>query len=264
MRWRQYDSLIDDLKNVAFKATLAPFIRKFNSSKKLNKSGVLPKRVIICGCPRSGTTLMNELLRCYDDIYVMNREEYALRFPYIVLKEKYIATKHPIDFRHLNKITDTFNNPFIIFLLRDPRDVIVSEHFKNKGHYLINYPTWADAINQYEKFNYENKMLIHYEELIKDPGLIQKQLAKSLDLEIKSDFNNFHNNVTHTHEDIKSLGGIRPIDPKNSGKHMRPEHFNRIKEQLLSHPAMSEQLIKYGYAIDRQWEKNFIPDTKDQ
>ena len=87
MSWRQYDSLFDDIKNVLYKASLAPFIRKINSSRILNKYGYLPRRVVICGCPRSGTTLMHELLRCYDDIYVMNREEYALRFPYIVLKK---------------------------------------------------------------------------------------------------------------------------------------------------------------------------------
>ena len=111
MSWRQYDSLFDDIKNALYKASLAPFIRKINSSLILNKYSCLPRRVVICGCPRSGTTLMNELLRCYDDIYVMNREEYALRFPYLVLKQKYISTKHPIDFRNLEKITKTFKNP---------------------------------------------------------------------------------------------------------------------------------------------------------
>ena len=75
MSWRQYENLLDDLKNVAYKATLAPLVRKINSSQKLNKSNFLPRRIIICGCPRSGTTLMNELLRCYDDIYVAGREE---------------------------------------------------------------------------------------------------------------------------------------------------------------------------------------------
>ena len=260
MSWRQYDSLYDDLKNVFFKASLAPFIRKLNSSKTLNKSGFLPKRVIICGCPRSGTTLMNELLRCYDDIYVMNREEYALRFPYIALKNKYIATKHPIDFRHLDKIIDTFKCPLIIHMMRDPRDVIVSEHFKNKGNYLINYPTWTDAMNSYENFDYDNKMLISYDDLIKNPVIIQNRLATMLDLEIKSDFNNFHNNVTRVHEDIKSLGGIRPIDPNNSGKYKQPKHFLRIKEQLQKHPEISKQLIKYGYEKDRAWEDYFLSE----
>ena len=82
--------------------------------------------------------------------------------------------------------------------------------------------------------------MIYYEDLINNPAKIQKKLAKLLDLKIISDFNNFHNNVTQTHEDIKSLSGIRPIDPKNSGKYKRSEHFIRIREQLQKHPEMSE------------------------
>lgn len=107
------------------------------------------------------------------------------------------------------------------------------------------------------------KVLIHYEDLIKDPTITQNKLVKLFDLKIKSDFNDFYNNVTQIHQDIKFFGGIRLIDLKNAGKYMRPEHFNRIKSQLLEFPKISEYLIKYGYEKDCEWEKRFLSeDTK--
>lgn len=258
MGWRQYDSLIDDLKNVAYKLTIAPIIRKINSSKRLNHSGFLPKRIVICGSPRSGTTLMNELLRCYDDVHVMNREEYALRFPYLILKKQFIATKHPLDFNNFSSIINTFQEPLIIYMLRDPRDVIISKHYKNKDFYLITYPTWQEAITAYEGLDYDKKLLIKYEDLIENPEAIQRQISEAANLNIKGKFEEFYKSVDNSHQDIKSLGGVRPIDPNNFGKFMRPEHFQRIQQQLRDFPSMSDYLIKYGYEKDRSWEQHFL------
>lgn len=183
-----------------------------------------------------------------------------MRFTFHILfiKNKYIATKHPLDFMSLNEIINAFKNPLIICLLRDPRDVIISKHYKNKADYLINYPTWKEAIEAYESFDYDNKLLVHYEDLIRNPDLVQKQIAETENLDIKYNFKEFHHHVVQKHQDIKSLGGIRPIDPKNSGKYTQPEHFDRIKDQLQQFPDMSEYLIKYGYEKDKKWEKHFL------
>ena len=260
MGWRQYEHLTDDIKNALFKASLAPVFRKINSSKSLNKSGVLPKRVIICGSPRSGTTLMNELMRCYSDTFVMNREELALRFPYLLVKEKYIVTKHPLDFSNLDEIIDTFDEPFIIFLQRDPRDVIVSRHYTNKDRYLVNFPLWKKAINAFDGLDYENKILVRYEKLIENPYNIQLKIADRLKVRVSAEFGDFYMKTDKKHQDIKSLGGIRPIDPNNRGKHMQEQHRDRIREQLKRFPELSDYLIKYGYEKDREWETHFSPN----
>jgi hypothetical protein len=143
-------------------------------------------------------------------------------------------------------------------MLRDPRDVIISKHYKNKNFYLITYPTWKNAIHAYENLAYNKKLLIRYENLTKDPDSIQKQIADLLNLETNKYFKDFYKYVSKGHQDIKSLGGVRPIDSGNSGKFMRPEHFDRIKQQLKSYPSMSDYLIKYGYEKDKNWEKHFL------
>ncbi len=255
MAWRQYENLIDDIKNVAFKATLAPVFRKINSSRTLNKLAMLPKRIVICGSPRSGTTLMNELMRCYSDTFVMNREEYALRFPYLLPNKKYIVTKHPLDFMSFDAIIDTFRDPFIVFLLRDPRDVIVSKHYTNKDRYLVNFQTWKKALHAFNDLNYENKMLVRYEELIKNPEAVQQRIAHRLQISISGDFSEFHTKSEKRHRDIKALGGIRPIDPENVGKYMQEQNRARIKGQLERFPELSDYLIEYGYEKDKEWEK---------
>ncbi len=261
MSWRQYDNIFDDLTNVLFKASLAPIFRSINSSRALNKSGVLPKRIIICGSPRSGTTLMNELMRSYYGTYVMNREERALRFPYLVSNKKYVVTKHPLDFNFFSRFIETFNRPLFLFMLRDPRDVIISKHFKNKDHYLVNFPLWKKAVTAYENLDYDNIVLVKYENLITDPLSIQKKITAKLGLELKNDFKDFFNNVDKGHQDIKSLGGIRPIDSSNLGKYKNPEHSQRIREQITSFPEMSDYLIKYGYESSKHWETTFTGDS---
>jgi len=257
MGWRQYDKLSDEVKNAVFKATLAPVFRRINSSRFLNKSGMLPKRIVICGAPRSGTTLMNELMRCFHDTYVMYREERALRFPYLGVREKYVVTKHPLDFNYLDEVIKKFDRPFIIFMLRDPRDVVISKHYKSKDHYLVNYPLWEKASRAFENLEYDNKILVRYEDLTKNPESVQQLIIARLQLELKSDFRDFFKRVDPRHQDIKSLGGVRPIDSSNSRKYLKKEHFERIREQISKYPEMSDRLIEYGYEQDRSWEVPF-------
>ena len=260
MRWRQYDNLFDDLKNAAYKACLAPIIRRINLARSLNERGILPRRIIICGSPRSGTTLMNELMKCYDAVYVMNREESALRFPYMVTGKKFVVTKHPLDFRRLDKIIAVFDEPFILFMLRDPRDVVVSRHYKQNNNYLVNFRVWLEAIQAYESLTYDKKILIRYEDLTNAPGTIQREIAERIGLSVNMNFKDFYKNVDATHQDIKSLGSIRPIDPKNSGKYLKREHANRIIEQLQKYPEFSECVIRYGYEKDRSWEAQIMDE----
>ncbi len=201
---------------------------------------------------------MNELMRCYSDVYVMNREEYALRFPYLLIKEKYIVTKHPLDFKNFSKIIATYTDPFFIFLLRDPRDVIISKHYKNQDTYLSTYPTWEEAIQAYEHLEYDKKLLVRYENLITQPALVQTQISTKLDLDAIRNFEQFYRNVSKGHQDIKSLGEARPLDSNNAGKFKRPEHFERIKQQLQQFPTMHEYLVKYGYENDDTWKSHFL------
>ena len=72
------------------------------------------------------------------------------------------------------------------------------------------------------------------------------------------DFSDFHKGLNQKHQDIKALGGIRPIDPNNLRKYLQPQNKGRIKLQLQNYPELSEFLIKYGYEIDNNWEKSFI------
>lgn len=257
MEWRQYDNLSDDIKNALFKITLAPFIRKINSAKSVNCRGVLPKRIVICGSPRSGTTLMNEFMKCFYGTYVMNREEYALRFPYLVVNKKYIVTKHPLDFSNIDKIIDVYNDPYILFMLRDPRDVIVSKHFKYKDQYFVNFTLWEKAIHAFESTDYDKKLLVKYEELIRKPNVYQKEIARQINLESKSNFEDYYQFVDKRHQDVKALGGVRNVDPGNFGKFKAKENYNRIKTQLNNYPQMSDYLIKYGYEKNKEWEEEY-------
>jgi len=103
-------------------------------------------------------------------------------------------------------------------------------------------------------------MLVRYEELIENPRELQQQIADRLQIKISRDFSDFHTRSDKKHKDIKSLGGVRPIDPKNVGKYLQEQNRKRIKGQLKHFPEISDYLIKYGYEKDREWEKRVLSD----
>ena len=246
-----------NLGNIVYKIILAPIVRWLNRRRILHRWKVLPARIVICGCQRSGTTLMNEMMRSYKDVSVLAHEEPALRCPYLMLTSKYVVTKYPEDCLKLSEIKATFGDPYIIFLLRDPRDVIVSRHYKNPNRYWVDFKKWKEAVEHYEQFDSSRKVVVRYEELVDNPNMVQELVANIVGLRIRYPFSEFYQHVKSKHPDIKALGGVRPVDSSNKFKYLNLENYARIKEQLIAHPDMSEWLIRYGYQESEVWEQQF-------
>lgn len=250
-------TLLANINNILYKATLAPFVRIINKSKLLNKY-CLPRRIVICGPPRTGTTLLNECMKSFDNISIIDYESPALRYPYLSLGKDFILTKYPMDILDIDNILTVYKNAWIIFMIRDPRDVIISKHYKEPDRYWVDFKEWNDSITIYERMSeYDNKILIRYEDLINAPNEVQNNIREKLGLEKNYNFTDFFTHTTESHKDVKALSGVRPIDPNNTKKWTKDEHFDRIKQQLLNYPELSDILVKYGYEKSNDWESLF-------
>jgi len=250
-----FDNVKDNISNAIYKLLIAPVVRFIYRSKLLHKKNILPRRIVICGPPRTGTTLMSECMRSFEDVYVLGYESPALRFPYVVLNKRFIVTKYPRDIYEIDRIISRFDNPWIIFMLRDPRDVLVSQHYKAPGKYWVDFSQWKDAVDIMNRLTeYRHLIVVRYEDLIDKPMHQQNVIADLIGLEPIFPFTDFHRHVDGRHRDIRALSGVRPINGSNRRKWLSQEHKDRVKEQLQKYPYITKYLIEYEYENDSSWE----------
>jgi hypothetical protein len=192
------------------------------------------KRVHVVGCPRSGTTLMMELLAtCFDSDGFCEHEMSIFTPP--PGNPQLFFSKKPSDIRYLEKILVRDPNLFAICLQRDPRAVITSIHKSKPGMYFCNYKVWREC-------------QLAAEELI---GLQNEILRVFPFLKKRHDFSAYAAVAQPSPESSNALGGVRPITTER--QRAWEAHLPRVKEQLQRHPELAEDLIRLGYEPDSSW-----------
>lgn len=247
-----------------------------------NFESSLDSQIIICGIPRSGTSLffnmLNSTLRdfqCYYGLKFKNkksRESSALNV--ITRKGNYI-TKRPDDIFNVKDIIkyNIRRKKLIIFvMIRDFRDVVTSKHqwgdgsyylglnkknmingrvLKNRG--LIQYLMEIEKIRLNKKKIVSRKVaieIIKYEELFEKPTLVIDILNKH-NIENKGlDSMIEYESVYNSNE--KSSKGLKKI----RGRWKKNEHDQRISKQF-SNEQVRQFLIDYGYEKDHEWFKRY-------
>ena len=216
------------------------------------------KRLHIVGCPRSGTTLLMELMAtCFQsDSYC--EHEVSIFDPEPITDGLYISKK-PSDIKNLQHIYSKDSQLFIIYLVRDPRSVISSIHHSNTEQYFCNFKAWQacnDAAQQYlpgNRFGHINRFLqLRYEDLVADPDAVQAKIKSKFPfLILKHPFSEFEKHAKPSSSSAKAMNGLRSVN-KDSLQGWT-KHLPRVKEQHLLRPELAEDLITLGYEKDRQW-----------
>jgi len=212
----------------------------------------MSKRIHIVGAPRSGTTLMAELM-----VGSFQLDGYAPHEMSIFLKPdrplELFCSKQPRDVLHVRPLLAIDRNLWVIYVLRDPRDVIVSRHGRAPDRYWTNLRVWklyhrsAGALMQHPRF-----LVVRYEDLVADPDSVQQRLmAKMPFLKRLHAFSSFHAIARPSDESLKALRGVRPISQDNIGAWRR--HKPRLAAQLQLHGPITQDLIELGYEPDDRW-----------
>jgi hypothetical protein len=221
------------------------------------------KRVHIVGSgPRTGTTLLAELMAvCFHIDHSCKHES-----PICTDQPKEgncLLTKQPGDFASVG--LPLLLNPqlYVVCIIRDPRDSIVSFHGSRPGVYWTGLRYWKLFVNKYDKLaKHPHFVLIRYEDLVSNPDGIQKELMVKIPfLEKKHRFSEFHLVAKPSESSLKALRKVRPIERKGIGRWRN--HLPRIKQQILIHGSISEELIKFGYEPDISWEQVLDGIEKD-
>lgn len=212
----------------------------------------------IVGCsPRSGTTLMQEMMvACFDIDEHCEHEQSVFKAP----REGagILCTKHPREGMYMPCVLN--HNPHVtaIYVVRDPRDVIVSTHKRHPDKYYSSLYFWLDAERHAQRLKNNTRFIVvRYEDLATDPDAVQRRLESLMPfLTRRFLFSEFHLHAKISDQSAVALNGVRPVDSSSIGRWRH--HLDRVASQIQKHGDIADALIYYGYEKDRQWQ-NMLP-----
>jgi hypothetical protein len=209
-------------------------------------------RVHIVGCPRSGTTLLMELMSTCFRSGGFCAHELSIFAPLDDVAEPYFS-KQPNDIRQLRHIFHRDPGLHVIYLGRDPRAVITSKHREQPEQYFCNYRVWSDCDRAARRYlDHPRFLALRYEDLVTDPDAVQARIAARFSfLQQLHPFSEYHLHAQPSEASSRAMHGLRAVDPGSLVKWR--QHLPRVSEQHRRHPELAADLVRLGYEPDWSW-----------
>lgn len=223
----------------------------------------LDAHIVICGYPRSGTTLLQLMLETSTaNALAFGRERGGLGVARYTWpgRHRTLLSKKPNDIFWVDEIRDYYRGRRtkvrFVLSLRDPRAVLTSV-FVDKPGYCVPTDKWRSVYDHIEyQRQYPDVMLVEYKDIVEKPQEIQQALAAFTGCEIRQEFDGFHSAVPD-HFDTRALNGVRPLDRQSYNKWRAPKHRARIQQILQELPELPQRLIELGYETDTTWTREY-------
>lgn len=223
---KEDQTLFKNIKNTSEKFT--------HSQDEFNNKGTDLVPIFIIGMPRSGTTLIEQIVSNHEEVDFAGEQDAALRYGLEIATgykelskenlrqfrenyfdhisqfssgKKYITDRMPYNFLLAKLIKCAIPEAKIIHIFRDPHAVCWSNYkrnFSNEGNLLramynlsdiaYFYQLYEDLINFWE-LRHNNKLInIDYELLVKDPEKIMRKLISDVGLKWSDSCSKFYEN----------------------------------------------------------------------
>ena len=209
-----------------------PDLYRYGLSSIIRLKNLKEEPVIVCGAPRSGTTLLISILDSHQDLLAIpyetwlfvnkrpqrwfRKEAWNHRFIFVLLKALLISTKikkhhnrwiekTPDNVLHLDFILKLFKRRVkIIHIIRDGRDVVLCHHTQ-LGHFMT--PSkWVRYVEAGLKFRSDpNVLTLRYEDVISDFDSSMKKVSEFL--HIKNSFSEKFYSETNVSDNSSVING---------------------------------------------------------
>jgi hypothetical protein len=230
------------------------------------------KHVFVCGYSRSGTTMFYNMLRTTVTNFRFLEHESPARMVIARSPDSYV-TKRPLDIFEVGKILAANaleKKIYCIILIRDLRSIVTSFHQSVPNDYFIGFDrqyfvkdghaTYTNpgilqihqAIAQAWRRRDLAKIILRYEDILKDMDNVQRQLGAAIGFEYQGSFADFHTHDTPFRLE-RALNERRAPDADNIEAWREPRHRERIKDQFTRCPQLFDLLRHYGYETDDRW-----------
>lgn len=210
------------------------------------------KRLHIVGCPRSGTTLIKELLcTCFSHDGSCEHEMSIFQQP--ENQGDLFISKQPNDIRQLRHVFSRDDALFIIYMGRDPRAVITSRHRSRPGEYFCNYRVWHECdVAARDYMGHPRFLALRYEDLVNGPDRVQNRIRTHFPfLQQQHQFSEFLQHADPSAESRAAMHELRQINTQSLDKWRG--HLSRVAEQYQRWPGMAQDLVRLGYEADETW-----------
>ena len=210
------------------------------------------KRLHIVGCPRSGTTLLMELVStCFASGGYCDHE-LSIFAPVEEVDDIYF-TKQPNDIKQLSHIFGRDEQLYVIYMGRDPRAVITSKHRENPEQYFCNYRVWRECDRAAQDYEDHPRFLrLRYEDLVTDADAVQQKISQRFPfLQQLHLFSEFHQHARPSAASQRAMNGLRAVNQESLDKWR--QHLPRIAQQLRDHPTLADDLLRLGYEENQAW-----------
>ena len=250
-----YYHLGNNLKNKFLKFSISTMEKKFEINKKIiqkfgiNKNNIgykSSKPVFIIGMPRSGTTLVEQIISSHSKVFgggelsdfssyfILNNitekdfinagKKYINEINKISKKDKYFSNKLPGNFTNIGLIMLSLPYAKIIHCQRNALDNCLScyKTLFGKGNTFsysldnlgIFYQHYEKQMKFFKEIFSENILSIKYEDVINDVGKETKKILNFLDIDFEKNCLEFYKNKRSV--DTASLAQVRKPIYKNS------------------------------------------------
>ena len=224
--------------------------------------GLTPLRthVLICGFPRSGTTLLQMMLEnALPDARRFGREIGGWRAAtWAWRNHAVLISKVPHDIFRLEPLRRFYRarpaSLRIILMHRDPRDVLTSRRtVGGPDGYCVGAQRWRRYHAAFMRHRRDRDVLVvGYEQLVGDPHGEQSRVERFTGLRMRVPFAEFHA-IPRDDFDTSTLNGLRPVEQSLVGRWAAPDHRARIRQALDEIPELPETLIELEYERDAEW-----------
>ncbi|MBN9547969.1 MAG: sulfotransferase [Alphaproteobacteria bacterium] len=143
-------------------------------------------KIFIAGCARSGTTLTQHLMGCFEDTFVHRAEAKYVQLDLLDRPESNLVVKRPErNHAHLARLPAAIG---LIYCVRHPFDVLTSSHPQTRAErrFHTTPQRWVleyDALLRLRKAQ-PNRVIVYvrYEDMIARPDEIQERIARAFKL----------------------------------------------------------------------------------
>lgn len=219
----------------------------------------LETHVVICGFPRSGTTLLQLMMAsCLAGARMFPRErrahyvaDYALR------NHALMISKAPSDLFWIDEIRQQYAGRHsavrFVVLTRDPRDVLTSHHRNRPGQYYMTPERWRAFFDHYRyACRSPDVLAVRFEDLVGATDEVEQKICAFVGRQPQRPFARFHEvRVKGFH--TSPLNGVRPVEVSNIGRWRETGHRQRIRQLLRDLPQLPAWLVEMGYEPDTNW-----------
>jgi hypothetical protein len=220
----------------------------------------LQKHILICGFPRSCTTLLQLMLENgLPQARRFGREVGGWRAATFAWRNHpLLISKVPHDVFRLDALRNFYaSRPAglqIILMIRDPRDVLTSQRKdRHPAEYVVTPQRWLRCYQAVRRHrNAPDVLEARYEDLVGSPQYEQQRMQNFLGLTMAIPFGRFHE-VDRPDFDISTLNGLRPIDQTPVARWAHDRHRTRIEQVVRDLPGLPGALVELGYTGDESW-----------